>query len=188
MALAAMTAYQAVFLTPILAVYAWLFLRRNRRAWLVCWFRLSRWLRGRCSSASRPAPLPAGVLAGYFQSYGFQALYHKLRNAEALLVHSWFLVFPALVPGAILAAWRKRREPETLFLLAWIALFFAGALVVFFAGSARYLLPMAAPMALLASRLRTRWLARGIRPPTGARPRPRGSELPALGRLPAVRG
>ena len=43
----------------------------------------------------------------------------------------------------------------------WIVLFFAGALVLFFAGSARYLLPMAAPLALLASRAlahRPRWL------------------------------
>jgi hypothetical protein len=162
MALAAMTAYQAVFLTPILAVYAWLFLRRNRRAWLVLLvppLTVAAWqVFERISTGAAPA----GVLAGYFQSYGFQAFYHKLRNAEALLVHSWFLIFPALVPGAILTAWRKRREPETLFLLAWIALFFAGALVVFFAGSARYLLPMAAPMALLASRLRRRWLAAGF--------------------------
>jgi hypothetical protein len=48
------------------------------------------------------------------------------------------------------------------FLAAWIALFFAGALVLFFAGSARYLLPMAAPVALLASRLRRRWLVLGV--------------------------
>ena len=34
--------------------------------------------------------------------------------------------------------------------------------MVFFAGSARYLLPMAAPVALLASRLRPRWLAAGF--------------------------
>ena len=33
---------------------------------------------------------------------------------------------------------------------------------MFFAGSARYLLPMAAPVALLASRLRPRWLAAGF--------------------------
>ena len=33
---------------------------------------------------------------------------------------------------------------------------------MFFAGSARYLLPMAAPLALLASRLRPRWLAAGF--------------------------
>ena len=71
-------------------------------------------------------------------------------------------MFPALVPGALVLAWRKRREPETLFLLAWIAIFFAGAVAVFFAGSARYLLPIAAPVALLASRLRPRWLALGF--------------------------
>ena len=72
------------------------------------------------------------------------------------------MVFPALVPAAAIVAWRKRREPETLFLLAWIAIFFAGAVVVFFAGSARYLLPMAAPVALLASRLSRKWLAAGF--------------------------
>jgi hypothetical protein len=36
------------------------------------------------------------------------------------------------------------------FLEAWVVIFFAGALVVFFAGSARYLLPIAAPLAILA--------------------------------------
>ncbi len=162
MALAAMTAYQAVFLTPILAVYAWLFQRRDRRAWLVLLvppLTVAAWqLFERVSTGA----VPAGLLAGYFQSYGFQALFHKLRNAEALFVHAWFIVFPALVPGAFLLAWRKRREPETQFLLAWIAIFFAGALAVFFAGSARYLLPMAAPVALVASRLRVRWLAAGF--------------------------
>ena len=80
------------------------------------------------------------------------------------------------------------------FLLAWIGLFFAGAVMVFFAGSARYLLPMAAPVALLASRQAPRWLALGfalqlalslgladrelrrIGPPTG-RLRQRSSEI-----------
>src|SRR5258705_226081 len=38
------------------------------------------------------------------------------------------------------------------FLKAWVLIFFAGALVIFFAGSARYLLPMAAPVVLLAVR------------------------------------
>jgi hypothetical protein len=35
MALAAMAAYQALFLTPILAVYAWLYYRRDRTAWVL---------------------------------------------------------------------------------------------------------------------------------------------------------
>lgn len=40
----------------------------------------------------------------------------------------------------------------------WIAIFFAGALVIFFAGSARYLLPIAAPLAILAARSAKPWL------------------------------
>ena len=76
-----------------------------------------------------------------------------------LFIHSWFIVFPALVPPTLILAWRKRRDQDTAFLFAWIAIFLACAFVVFFAGSARYLLPMAAPLCLLASRLRTRWLA-----------------------------
>ncbi len=87
----------------------------------------------------------------------------KLRSAarpgDPLPLHrfprSWFPA-PRSSPGA------TRRDRDTQFLLAWIALFFAGAVIVFFAGSARYLLPMAAPVALLASRLRPRWLALGF--------------------------
>ncbi|MFB3776119.1 MAG: glycosyltransferase family 39 protein [Bryobacteraceae bacterium] len=53
--------------------------------------------------------------------------------------------------GCVLRAW-KDRDPDTRFLAAWVLIFFAGALVLFFAGSARYLLPAAAPVAVLASR------------------------------------
>jgi hypothetical protein len=111
---------------------------------------------------STTGTMPAAVLAGYFRSYGFQALEAKISNALALFIHSWFIVFPALAAAALVLAWRRRREPETIFLLAWIALFFAGAVVALFAGSARYLLPMAAPVALLASRLPRRWVAAGF--------------------------
>ena len=130
--------------------------------------------------------LPATVLTGYFQTYGFQALVNKLRNAAALSVHACWLVFPALLPPAVALAWRKR-DRDVAFLAAWIGLFFAGALAVFFAGSARYLLPMAAPVALLASRLPRRVAGGGVCRADGARPRPRRGELAALGRLPAVR-
>jgi len=161
MALAAMAAYQAVFLTPILWVYCWLYCRRDRKAWavtLVAPATVAAWqLFERFSTGA----LPAGVLTGYFQTYAFQALAQKVRNAVALGVHAWFLVFPPLAAGAAIAAWRKRGR-ETALLAAWIGIFFAGALVVFFAGSARYLLPMAAPVALLASRLRPRYLAAGF--------------------------
>ena len=160
MALAAFTAYQAVLLTPILAVYVFLFHRRDRTRWLILLvppFMVVAWqLFERLSTGA----LPAAVLNGYLATY--QPLPAKLASALALTINSWFIVFPALVPPALVLAWRRRREPDTLFLLAWIAIFFAGALVIFFAGSARYLLPMAAPVALLASRLRPRWLAAGF--------------------------
>jgi hypothetical protein len=160
LALAALTAYQAVLLTPILAVYVWLFHRRDRTRWLTLLvppLTVGAWqLFERLSTGA----LPAAVLNGYLATY--QTLDAKLASAVALTIHSWFIVFPALVPPALVLAWRRRREPETIFLLAWIGVFFAGALVIFFAGSARYLLPMAAPVALLASRLRPKWLAAGF--------------------------
>src|SRR5262249_35186489 len=115
--------------TPALIIFAWqLFERLTTGAW------------------------PAAVLSGYFSHYRFQSIQPKLESALALAIHSWFIVFPLLVLPAAIAAWRKRREPETLFLLAWIAIFLAGSAVLFFAGAARYLLPMAAPVVLLTSR------------------------------------
>jgi hypothetical protein len=103
--------------------------------------------------------MPAGKLWEYFATYGFQAIEHKLPNALMLFIHTWWIVFPALVPATAVLAWRKRRDPGTRFLLAWIGIFFAAALAIFFSGSARYLLPMAAPAAILASRLPVKWLA-----------------------------
>jgi hypothetical protein len=160
MALAALTAYQAILLTPILAVYVWLFHRRDRTRWLILLvppLTIAIWqLFERLSTGA----LPAAVLSGYLAT--LQTFDAKLASALALTIHSWFIVFPALVPAALVLAWRRRRERDTLFLLAWIGVFFAGALVIFFAGAARYLLPMAAPVALLASRLRPKWLAAGF--------------------------
>jgi len=160
MALAALTAYQAVLLTPILAVYVWLFHRRDRTRWLallVAPLTVGAW---QAFERLSTGALPAAVLNSYLATY--QTLPAKLESALALTIHSWFIVFPALVPAALVLAWRKRHEPDTAFLLAWIGIFFAGALAIFFAGSARYLLPMAAPVALLASRLRAKWLAVGF--------------------------
>ncbi len=60
---------------------------------------------------------------------------------------------------------RNGNDCDTRFLSAWVLIFFAGALALFFAGSARYLLPMAAPVALAASRRlkpRPAWLAAGV--------------------------
>ena len=66
-------------------------------------------------------------------------------------MHGLFLAGPLLTPLAAVAAWRRRHERGAQFLLAWIGIFFAGSAVIFFAGSARYLLPMAAPVAIFAS-------------------------------------
>jgi hypothetical protein len=162
MAAAALGAYQALFLTPILAAYLWM--NRDRRPPLWHWLAIlvppatfGAWqIFERVSTGA----IPAAVLAGYLTV--LETAHAKLANAIALGGHAWFLVCPLLVPAAAIGAWRARRDRDTRFLLAWIAIFFACALVVFFAGSARYLLPMAAPVALLASRLPRRWLALGF--------------------------
>src|SRR5450755_50721 len=161
MLLAALAAFQAIFLSPILAVYVWFYRRQDRTAWILTLVPPATILAWQLFERGSSGALPAAVAAGYMSSYGLQALANKLRNAAALSVHACFMVFPALLPGAILLAW-KRRDPQTAFLAAWIALFFSGAVAVFFAGSARYLLPMAAPLTLLVSRLRPRWLAIGF--------------------------
>ncbi len=54
--------------------------------------------------------------------------------------------------GVVVLLWLLEavRRRTAGFLEVWVLLYFAGALVVFFAGSARYLLPLAAPVAILA--------------------------------------
>ena len=204
---AALGAYQSVVLIPILACYLLLHDRRWAPGWIVlatpavalgCWQIFERITGG---------ALPAGVLAGYFETYGFQAAANKLQNAAALTTHAGWIVFPLLVwaafwkgpvwtrvaalagaaAGAVwidhnplfwaifgtgllavlwcLAALRDRGDRDRLFLAAWVVIFFGAALALFFAGSARYLLPMAAPLCLLVSRQlagRPAWLAVGI--------------------------
>ena len=189
MALAALTAYQAVFLIPIL-----LLLRRPRKvdllACLTPILTLTVWqLYERLTSTA----LPVTVLAGYMQTYGFQAAAQKLKNAVALTGHLAWLIFPALTfaafgrrarflivialvaalydhnplfwisiaGGAAVVIWcvENRRD----WLAQWILVFFAGALAIFFAGSARYLLPIVLPIAILATRqLSPKWIYAGI--------------------------
>ena len=70
------------------------------------------------------------------------------------------LVFVSLGIHALLWLWNTRdSEP---FLAGWCLLYFAFALGAFFAGAARYLLPLVAPMVLMVVRqcaTRPRWLA-----------------------------
>ena len=72
--------------------------------------------------------------------------------------------------GVLLFLWcgsrlGRKQDSDTRFLALWVLIFFAAALAIFFAGSMRYLLPMAAPVALLATRVlsgRPAWLAAGV--------------------------
>ncbi len=195
MPLAAMSAFQSAVLPPILAVYLWRTRRGWKAAWLslaVIPLVLVGWQAFEALSSSQ---LPAQVLAGHFQTYGLQSVANKLRNAVALGSHAGWLVFPALTLIAFLrrpywelavipvAFWldpnplfwgslfagvillRRCVELRDSFLAVWIAVFFAAALILFFAGSARYLLPVAAPAALMVtSRLegRKRLLVAGL--------------------------
>jgi len=158
MVLAALTSPQSTFLTPILLVYAWLFFRRDRSAWIAAFVPAGAYVAWQFSEFLSSGALPAQVLASNLAQFDRWNPWARV----ALVLHSWFLIFPLLVPGAFLLAWRKRHDPRVHFLLAWIGLFFAGALVVFIFGSARYLLPMAPPFAILASQLRPKWLAAGF--------------------------
>jgi hypothetical protein len=177
-AFAALIAYQAVFLVPILAFYLWQKKNRSAVAWCVIFaapIAIGAWqIYGRMSGGA----MPAVVLWDYMRKYGWQVLTQKMKNGGALIVHSAWMVSPLLIRGTrwnwilgglaalggafydhnpmfwaslglgvvVLASFFKKD-----FLDAWVLIFFAGALIVFFAGSARYLLPIAAPLAILAA-------------------------------------
>ncbi|MEO8028725.1 MAG: glycosyltransferase family 39 protein [Bryobacteraceae bacterium] len=202
-ALAAMTAYQAVLLTPILAIYVWLNRRHCKASWATTLAAPAMFVLYQVFERTTSGALPAQVLSGYLNSHGFQAAAQKLKSALALIVHFAWIVFPAIlafaarrIPKSVLAlagiaaaagifydpnplfwislgiglaglAWivtlLRRPDPQVHFLAAWVALFFAAACVLFFAGSARYLLPIAVPVAILVSRdLDRKWLLAGF--------------------------
>jgi 4-amino-4-deoxy-L-arabinose transferase-like glycosyltransferase len=184
--LATMMSYQTVIIVPILGVYLWIYARDWRPGWLalaVAPLTFGIWqLYERLTSGA----LPATILVGYFDKYGLQTIAKKLKNAAALTAHLGWIVSPVIAIAAFRKRWVLAAlaaiagaflDPNPLFwasfaigvlilsfslgkiefLTAWILIFFAAALVLFFAGSARYLLPIAAPVAILASREK-RWL------------------------------
>jgi hypothetical protein len=75
-----------------------------------------------------------------------------IAAAIAALVGAFFdpnpLFWASLGCGVLLLVSTTRRD----FLSSWILIFFGAALVIFFAGAARYLLPIAAPVAILVAR------------------------------------
>lgn len=152
LAVAGMIAMQSFLFTPILLAYAW---RSGTRpaarlftTACVPVFVLVGWQVFERASSGQ---VPAMVSAGYIAADGFSRAAVKFRNAAALTIHAAFMVFPALLPFIIREVWRKRTEADTRFLAVWAALFLVVAWVIFYAGSARYLLPIAVPLAILAS-------------------------------------
>ena len=160
MVVCSLEAYQAVFLTPILGAWCW-FERRQagKPAVLTPVLVLRRRPALRALLHRSPTRCRPDRLFHPLRLPGARAQAPQRRRPRDPFC---FIVCPILIPGAAIHAWRDRRDRNIQFLLAWIGFFFAGAVVVFFAGSARYLLPIAAPVALLASRLRPRWLALGF--------------------------
>ena len=159
MAAAAMMSYQAIFLVPILAVHAWMFHRRERARWVVLFTPAMTIAAWQIFSRLTTGKMPASQLADYLITYKFAALASLAKGAAMLSIHVWFILFPALLPFVMVSAWRRRSDPGTRFLMLWAVIFFLCGLPIFFAGSARYLLPIAAPLAILASRLPVKWLA-----------------------------
>lgn len=111
-AIAALAAYQAAFLAPIL--WVWLLVRRDgrRAAWLATLTApavIALWqMYERASSGE----LPAGVLAGYMQTYNLQAFAQKAKSAVALTGHLAWIVFPPLAIFAV------RRAPKWVYACA----------------------------------------------------------------------
>ncbi|MBI3695124.1 MAG: glycosyltransferase family 39 protein [Acidobacteria bacterium] len=93
--------------------------------------------------------LPAAVVAAFLPGY--------LWWQRALLAVSLAAGLAMLIRWAT-ALW-KERASEDRFLATWGLIFFAGAVAVFFAGSARYLLPLAAPVVFtVLRRTKSPWL------------------------------
>ena len=193
--LASLGAYQAIFLTPILALYLW----QRGRDWRIAWLAtlaaptvLAAW---QISERIANGALPASVLAGYMSTYDLESAKRKMRAVVALVVNLGWIASPLL---ALVAMRRSRlwqwalaivaalgaafHDPNPLFWLSigcgvwllcwcfgrgflgwWVLVFFVCAVTVFFVGSARYLLPIAAPICILiAEAVPTRLAAAGF--------------------------
>lgn len=182
-ALAGLTSYQSVFLTPVLGAY----LLISRKDWKPAWMAavaapltLGAWqLFERATSGA----MPATVLAGYLSSFHLESVTLKTRAAAALLAHLGWMASPLIALAAMRAGGRWRwiaaaaaaalaaiYDPNPLFWLSigcgvwwlasctrrdflcwWVLIFFVCGIAVFYAPSARYLLPLAAPLAILAA-------------------------------------
>lgn len=140
MVAATLMAYQSVVMIPILALWLWRQGELRRGGWTlavpVMVFALYQVFERMTSGAA-----PVAVLNQHFSTYGLQQLTAKLRSAVALTGH-------LIVMASPLAIWALVRRRHW-FLTSWVLIFYAAALVLFFAGSARYLLPLGPALALI---------------------------------------
>jgi hypothetical protein len=149
--IASLVAVQAVFAVPILLIYVWFQAREWKPGWVAAFapaIALSAWQVFEYFSIGR---FPILVTSGYVLSYGLERVQAKLVNIGGLAVHAAVLMFPLIFLP-------KRLDRDSRFLFLWIGIFFLGAAAMFSDGSARYLLPIAAPAALLISRLPLPWV------------------------------
>jgi hypothetical protein len=142
----ALTIHLGWFLFPVLAVLAF---RLRRWIWTVLIFVVSAAV---AAAATAGYTFGEKALVAFSLGVGLCVLVGSLarfwnRGAGAgrslAQSQSGAMLNPSPGPGA--------PDPDR-FLAAWVILFFAAALAAFYAGAARYLLPLAAPLALLAAR------------------------------------
>jgi len=115
---------------------------------------------------------PVLAVAAYWKARPWPRMAEPLIIAAAIpgaLLDPHPLYWIPFAAGVLVLVWiacsaLAPLEEQSRFPAAWFLIFFLGALGMFFAGSARYLLPIAAPLALLVSRVlaaRPRWLYAG---------------------------
>jgi hypothetical protein len=161
LAAAALTAMQAQIVIPILLAYLWLFVRNWLPAWIAAFSPLASLAAWEIFERVTSGVFPFALTARYVNEEHWNTLAVKLAAAEGLLVHLWFIVFPPLLGIGVWAAWRRRNR-DTAFLAAWTLIYLAAVCALVIDGSARYLLPIAAPVAILASYARRSWVFAGF--------------------------
>jgi len=179
MALMALCAYQSILLVPILLLYGRRWRPAQIAAFtplavLLAWNAFERF-----STGALPAGVLANymttyglqalaqkiksavALTGHLTWLAFPTVW--LTPSALGLPMLWALPFAtaaafydlnplfwgSIAIGAGILIWCGRHWRE--FLAQWVLIFFSGALIIFFAGSARYLLPIALPVAILAT-------------------------------------
>lgn len=188
--LAGLLGFQALVLIPILGWWLW----HSRRKWLAAWLAVSTplitALGWQVFERLTSGEWPLVILAGHFESFGFQRLQAKLANIVGLTTHLGWMVCPVLVwrafsrsprwavvlaaLGGLLGAFALDEHPlfwlpfatgilaslsvvgtfprmgrGERFLGWWFLVFLVASYGLFFSGSARYLLPLSAPLAVL---------------------------------------